>query len=244
MLFLWIFGNNVEDAMGHVKFVVFYLLGGLAAIGAQILIEPNAAIPTIGASGAVAAVLGGYILLVSAGPRRHGHLHHLLLHDRRAAGAADPRLLVLAAGRVRRLRPRQPDRRRGRRRVLRAHRRVRRSGCGDQALRQPHEGLQPAAEVPRVLSGAPRSSARRSLFIAILAALTVVAVLAGGFNVLTLVIAARARAAGLRGRGRAARAAAGGLTARHGRHHGSVAEESRSLVRYGRDWSRVARCRP
>ncbi len=63
MLFLWIFGNNVEDAMGPVKFVAFYLLGGLAAIGAQIAIEPNAAVPTIGASGAVAAVLGGYILL-------------------------------------------------------------------------------------------------------------------------------------------------------------------------------------
>jgi membrane associated rhomboid family serine protease len=63
MLFLWIFGNNVEDAMGPVKFVGFYLLGGLAAIAAQIAIEPNAAVPTIGASGAVAAVLGGYILL-------------------------------------------------------------------------------------------------------------------------------------------------------------------------------------
>jgi len=63
MLFLWIFGNNVEDSMGHVKFFLFYVLGGLAAIAAQIAIEPNAAIPTIGASGAVAAVLGGYILL-------------------------------------------------------------------------------------------------------------------------------------------------------------------------------------
>jgi len=63
MLFLWIFGNNVEDSMGRVKFVVFYLLGGLAAIGAQVLIDTDAAIPTIGASGAVAAVLGGYILL-------------------------------------------------------------------------------------------------------------------------------------------------------------------------------------
>ncbi len=63
MLFLWIFANNVEDSMGHVKFVLFYLLGGLAALGAQILVELNAAIPTIGASGAVAAVLGGYILL-------------------------------------------------------------------------------------------------------------------------------------------------------------------------------------
>jgi membrane associated rhomboid family serine protease len=63
MLFLWIFGNNVEDSMGPVKFVAFYLLGGLAAIAAQIAVEPNAAVPTIGASGAVAAVLGGYILL-------------------------------------------------------------------------------------------------------------------------------------------------------------------------------------
>ena len=63
MLFLWIFGNNIEDAMGSVKFVIFYLLGGLAALFGQILIEPNAAVPTIGASGAVAAVLGGYILL-------------------------------------------------------------------------------------------------------------------------------------------------------------------------------------
>jgi membrane associated rhomboid family serine protease len=63
MLFLWIFGNNVEDSMGPLKFIVFYLLGGLAALGGQILIEPDALAPTIGASGAVAAVLGGYILL-------------------------------------------------------------------------------------------------------------------------------------------------------------------------------------
>ena len=63
MLFLWIFGNNVEDAMGHVRFALFYLLGGVAAIALQVIAEPNAAVPTIGASGAVAAVLGGYILL-------------------------------------------------------------------------------------------------------------------------------------------------------------------------------------
>ena len=63
MLFLWIFGNNVEDSMGPLRFVVFYLLGGLAAIALQVAIDPNAAVPTIGASGAVAAVLGGYILL-------------------------------------------------------------------------------------------------------------------------------------------------------------------------------------
>jgi membrane associated rhomboid family serine protease len=63
MLFLWIFGNNVEDAMGRVRFAVFYVLGGVAALLLQTVIEPNATIPTVGASGAIAAVLGGYILL-------------------------------------------------------------------------------------------------------------------------------------------------------------------------------------
>ena len=63
MLFLWIFGNNVEDSMGHLKFAAFYLLGGIVALLAQTAIDLNAAVPTIGASGAVAAVLGGYILL-------------------------------------------------------------------------------------------------------------------------------------------------------------------------------------
>jgi rhomboid family protein len=63
MLFLWIFGNNIEDSMGRGRFVVFYLLGGLAALGAQVLIDTDAAIPTVGASGAIAAVLGGYALL-------------------------------------------------------------------------------------------------------------------------------------------------------------------------------------
>ncbi len=63
MLFLWIFGNNVEDAMGHARFIVFYLLGGVAALLLQTAIDPSAAVPTVGASGAIAAVLGGYILL-------------------------------------------------------------------------------------------------------------------------------------------------------------------------------------
>jgi membrane associated rhomboid family serine protease len=63
MLFLWIFGNNVEDAMGKVKFILFYLLGGLAALALQTVIDPNSTAPTLGASGAIAAVLGGYILL-------------------------------------------------------------------------------------------------------------------------------------------------------------------------------------
>ncbi len=63
MLFLWIFGNNVEDAMGAAKFVALYLLGGLAAVGLQVAVDPSSTAPTIGASGAIAGVLGGYILL-------------------------------------------------------------------------------------------------------------------------------------------------------------------------------------
>jgi len=63
MLFLWIFGNNIEDSMGPLRFVAFYLLGGLAAVLAQTAFQPDAAVPTIGASGAVAAVLGAYALL-------------------------------------------------------------------------------------------------------------------------------------------------------------------------------------
>jgi membrane associated rhomboid family serine protease len=63
MLFLWIFGNNVEDAMGRVRFVLFYLLGGLAAIALQTAVDTSAAVPSLGASGAVAGVLGGYLLL-------------------------------------------------------------------------------------------------------------------------------------------------------------------------------------
>ncbi|HEV3229061.1 MAG TPA: rhomboid family intramembrane serine protease [Solirubrobacteraceae bacterium] len=63
MLFLWIFGNNVEDSMGRVRFIIFYLLGGLVALAGQIAVQPNSTAPTVGASGAIAAVLGGYILL-------------------------------------------------------------------------------------------------------------------------------------------------------------------------------------
>jgi membrane associated rhomboid family serine protease len=63
MLFLWVFGNNVEDAMGRLRFVIFYVLGGLVALALQVAFGPDAAVPTIGASGAIAAVLGGYIVL-------------------------------------------------------------------------------------------------------------------------------------------------------------------------------------
>ena len=63
MLYLWIFGDNIEDSMGHVRFLVFYLLCGTAAALAQGLIDPASEIPMIGASGAISGVLGGYILL-------------------------------------------------------------------------------------------------------------------------------------------------------------------------------------
>ena len=57
MLFLWIFGNNIEDSMNRLLFVVFYVLGGLAALGLQVAMSPDSAVPTVGASGAIAAVL-------------------------------------------------------------------------------------------------------------------------------------------------------------------------------------------
>jgi membrane associated rhomboid family serine protease len=63
MLYLWIFGNNVEDILGHGRFVVFYLASGLAAAVAQTMINPGSAIPVVGASGAVSGVLGAYFLL-------------------------------------------------------------------------------------------------------------------------------------------------------------------------------------
>jgi membrane associated rhomboid family serine protease len=63
MLFLWIFGNNIEDSMGRLKFIFFYLLGGVAASLAQFAIGTNSVTPTLGASGAIAAVLGAYALL-------------------------------------------------------------------------------------------------------------------------------------------------------------------------------------
>lgn len=63
MLFLWIFGDNLEDEMGHGGFLVFYLASGLAAAALQILADPYSRIPMVGASGAIAGVMGGYLLL-------------------------------------------------------------------------------------------------------------------------------------------------------------------------------------
>jgi membrane associated rhomboid family serine protease len=63
MWFLWIFGDNVEDAMGPVKYLVFYLLCGVAAAATQVLSSPSSTVPMVGASGAIAGVLGAYLML-------------------------------------------------------------------------------------------------------------------------------------------------------------------------------------
>jgi membrane associated rhomboid family serine protease len=71
MWFLWIFGGNVEDSMGHVRFAIFYLLCGLAAAAAQVFANTASPIPMVGASGAIGGVMGAYIVLY---PRVHVHL--------------------------------------------------------------------------------------------------------------------------------------------------------------------------
>jgi membrane associated rhomboid family serine protease len=63
MLYLWIFGDNVEDRLGHVRFLIFYLACGLAAALAQVYVHPTSKLPMVGASGAVAGVLGAYLVL-------------------------------------------------------------------------------------------------------------------------------------------------------------------------------------
>jgi len=67
MLYLWIFGDNVEDRFGHVKFIIFYLLAGLAATAAQLAFSLDSNIPNLGASGAIAGVLGAYLVMFPQG---------------------------------------------------------------------------------------------------------------------------------------------------------------------------------
>ena len=91
MLFLWIFGNNIEDSMGRARFLAFYLLGGLVAVLAQTVIDPDVS----GADHRRERGRGGGArrlrAAVSPRPGRHAAVHHHLLHDRRAAGAAGAR---------------------------------------------------------------------------------------------------------------------------------------------------------
>ena len=63
MLYLWIFGDNIEQALGHFRFILFYLLCGIGAALGQVLLDPSSAIPMVGASGAISGVLGAYLLL-------------------------------------------------------------------------------------------------------------------------------------------------------------------------------------
>ncbi len=68
MLYLWIFGNNIEDVMGHAKYIVFYIICGILAALSHLMTEPSSQIPMVGASGAISGVLGAYLLLF---PRAH-----------------------------------------------------------------------------------------------------------------------------------------------------------------------------
>ncbi len=68
LVFFWVFGNNVEDSMGRSRFALFYLLCGLAAAAAHVVVEPRSVVPTVGASGAISGVMGGYLILY---PRAH-----------------------------------------------------------------------------------------------------------------------------------------------------------------------------
>ena len=70
MLFLWIFGDNLENLIGHIRYAVFYIVCGIAAALAQIILSPDSVIPMLGASGAISGVLGGYILMFPKRPVR------------------------------------------------------------------------------------------------------------------------------------------------------------------------------
>lgn len=70
MLYLWIFGNNIEDHLGHARYLLFYVVGGLAALAAHIALQPHSTIPVVGASGAVAAVMGAYLVWFPNAPVR------------------------------------------------------------------------------------------------------------------------------------------------------------------------------
>ena len=71
MWFLWVFGNNVEDSMGHFRYLVFYLLCGLAAAATQTFVSPSSIVPMVGASGAISGVMGAYVILY---PRVRVHM--------------------------------------------------------------------------------------------------------------------------------------------------------------------------
>jgi membrane associated rhomboid family serine protease len=63
MLFFWVFGNNIEDSMGSIRFLFFYLICGLAAAAAHVFVQPASPVPTVGASGAISGIMGAYLIL-------------------------------------------------------------------------------------------------------------------------------------------------------------------------------------
>jgi membrane associated rhomboid family serine protease len=67
MLFLWVFGDNIEDAMGHLRFLLFYLLSGIGAVALQVVIAPSSLVPMVGASGAISGVMAAYLVLFPGG---------------------------------------------------------------------------------------------------------------------------------------------------------------------------------
>jgi membrane associated rhomboid family serine protease len=90
MLYLWIFGDNVEDAMGHLRFLLFYLLTGVGAVGLQVAIDREALVPMVGASGAIAGVLAAYIALFP-----HGRVRVLVFLGFFVTVLALPALIVI-----------------------------------------------------------------------------------------------------------------------------------------------------
>ena len=78
-LYFWVFGNNIEDSMGRGRFVVFYLLCGVAAAGAHVAIDPASPVPTVGASGAISGIMGAYLVLY---PRAHVRMLWLIFITR------------------------------------------------------------------------------------------------------------------------------------------------------------------
>ena len=187
MLFLWIFGNNVEDRMGPVKFIAFYLLGGVAALALQAAIDPDSEVPTIGASGAVAAVLGGYLLLF---PRARVLTAIFLIFFFTLIEI--PAIVMLGLWFVQQVvfgyfdltSPAGGGRRRG---VLRPHRRLRVRAAGDQAVREPR-AKGGARMARRVIT-----AACAFLLWAVLSFLTLFVLFTSGPDIARAAVAARAR---------------------------------------------------
>ena len=186
MLFLWIFGNNIEDSMGRLTFVAFYLLGGLAALGLQVATDPNSMVPTVGASGAIAGVLGAYARLY---PR--ARVVTLVFIVIIFTVVTLPALLVLGVWFLLQLLPAfsEPITGGGRRRgVLRAHRRLSVRRAPDQAVRkQRARGLRPRAPYSRVLMARTLVLGGSLAIICVLAFLTIQVAVRDGIDILVVV---------------------------------------------------------